>query len=142
MRQLYSCPFQKFAGCFQQCCKSLSRLNGNYEMATLLSSYNEIQTTKTRNSVPLKTKQSIGTTYDRSKKIPHWNFTAKGIATSGKKSLILRNFMFKPENVEQTKYSASIKMEEPLWKDTLFWKISMLRNSVKKKYFHKRDFVK
>lgn len=50
---------------------------GNDKIATLLPSYKEIQTTTTRNYMPLEAKQSIGTTYDRSKKIPHWNFTAK-----------------------------------------------------------------
>lgn len=87
-------------------------------------------------------KQSIGNTYDRSKKITHWNFTAKRIIASDKKHLILRNSVLTPENIKQAKYPASIKMEEPIWKNTIFWKSSMLRISVLKKDVHKRDFVK
>lgn len=139
MRKLYSCPPQKFAGCFWQCCKNLSRQYENAKMANLLHNCKEIQTTKTRNSVSLKTKQSTLMTHDRSKKIPHWNFTAKSIVASGKKQPILRTSILTPGNAELAKYAVSIKTEEPIWKDTVVWKISILRTSVKQKNISTRE---
>lgn len=43
------------------------------------------------------------------------------------------------ENIAQAKYSTSIKMEESIWKDIVFWKIFVLRTSVKKRKTSTRD---